>query len=301
MSSPERLHVIHITVAPELGEALDAALTALNVAASRWQATDDHNLRFDLFLATASRADELESTLCGLLAAVAEEHTWTVTTETIRNEDWQESWKQYFHVERVSKRIVTKPSWEPYTPESEDCVIEIDPGMSFGTGQHATTKGCLRFLDALATREAPKSFLDLGCGSGILSIAAARLGYTPILAFDYDPEAVRTAGANFAQNGVSERVSVAIGDVSTLEVAQPYALVAANILAPVLLANAEHIAATVLRPGGHLLLAGILTEQYDKVCKTYTALGFREQERATEAEWTSGCFSAAPAAPTASH
>jgi ribosomal protein L11 methyltransferase len=292
MSSPDLLHVLHITVPPELEAPMEAAFAQIDIAVSRWEATDDHEVRFDIFFEDAAEAARFEAILRDLLGKLSGNSPWTIVVTPIPNEDWQESWKAYFHVERVSERIVTKPSWEPYAPTPTDCVIEIDPGMSFGTGQHATTRGCLRFLDTLANTPQAKSFLDLGCGSGILSIAAAKLGYGPIVAIDIDPDAIRVSKENFDHNDVSDQIDVATGDVSALAVEHPYSVVAANILAPVLLGNAESIASTVARPQGHLLLAGILTEQYDEVRDAYTALGFEEIDRATEAEWTSGCFRA---------
>ncbi len=290
MSSPELLHIIKITVGPTLSAPLEAVLVQLDIAVSRWEQADGNEHRFDVFFDDAREAKQLASVLNELLTSIAGDQAWDIHMDAIPNEDWQVSWKAYFHVDRVSERIVTKPTWEPYTPTPGDCVIEIDPGMSFGTGQHATTKGCLCFLDTLTNGPTPGSFLDLGCGSGILSIAAAKLGYEPITAIDLDPDAVRIAGENMTLNHVSDRVEVYGADVSTLDVEHPYSIVAANILAPVLLANASHIAATVISPKGNLLLAGILTEQYNDVCETYTALGFEEVNRITDEEWTSGCF-----------
>lgn len=290
MSSPDLLYVLHITVADELVEATDAALALLGANASRWEDADGGDVRFDVFSSSEDASSELESILREQLAQFSGAHPWHIEATQIANENWQESWKAYFHVERVSERIVTKPSWEAYTPQPGDCVIEIDPGMSFGTGQHATTKGCLCFLDRLAGETEAGSFLDLGCGSGILSIAAAKLGYGPITAVDIDDDAVRIAAGNLAANGVSENIETLAADVAEWNVPHPYNVVAANILAPVLIANAERIAAAVSRHGGHLLLAGILTEQFNDVAATYTALGFRELDKMTEAEWTSGCF-----------
>jgi len=290
ISSPESLHVLRITVAPELEELLDTVLSLLEVATSRWQPADGGAPRFDVFSELADEAVNLHTVLKTHLEAFAGDHHWHIESTQIRNENWQESWKAFFHVERVSRRIVTRPFWEAYTPGPGDCVVDIDPGMSFGTGQHATTKGCLRFLDALEPSLESPSLLDLGCGSGILSIAAAKLGYGPVLAIDFDPDAVRIAADNFKSNQVPGQVESLVADVSAWDPPHPYTVVAANILAPVLLANAERIAAAVSHPGGYLLLSGILTEQYAGIRERYTALGFKEVDCITEAEWTSGCF-----------
>ena len=290
MSSPDLLHVLHIAVAYELVDAMDATLSLLGVAVSRWEDAASGDVRFDVFLSSEADSSSLEAALREQLAQFGGHHTWQIDSEQIENKNWQESWKDYFHVERVSEHIVTKPSWEPYEPRPGDCVVEIDPGMSFGTGQHATTKGCLCFLDKLPRGSAKKRFLDLGCGSGILSIAAAKLGYGPITAVDIDDDAVRIASENLKANKVSDGVEALVADIATWDAPHPYDIVAANILAPVLVANAARIAAAVSRPDGFLLLAGILTEQFDDVAAAYTDLGFREIERMTEAEWTSGCF-----------
>ena len=215
----------------------------------------------------------------------------TLENSSMANRNWQDVWKDYFHVERVSRRIVIKPSHEDYTPQPDDCLIEIDPGMSFGTGQHATTRSCLQFLDKLADilPVQERSFLDLGCGSGILSIAAAKLGFSPVNAFDIDPDSVEIAGENIAANGAADLVQVSVGNVEKLHLARQYTVTAANILAKVLIPNAKNIASTVI-PGGYLLLAGILTEQFDDVSTIYSRLGFKELERLTDDEWTGGLF-----------
>lgn len=287
----DKLFVVRITVPPALVAAIDTALELLDIAASQWQLRDARNVQFEIFCTTAAEAAQIETTLREQLTASAGAHPWDITCAPIRNEDWQESWKKYFHVEKVSPRIVTKPPWKPYTPQADECVITIDPGMTFGTGQHATTRACLRFLDALAAAHESMSFLDLGCGSGILSIAAARLGYQPILAMDIDANATRIACDNIAANGVTAAaVTLHTGDVVTWTPPHPFTVVSANILAPILEKNALRITHAVTHPNGYLLLAGILTEQYTEIRRCYTALGFREIDTHTEAEWTSGCF-----------
>ena len=318
MSSPDLLYVVKIKVAPRLVETIDTALDLIDVSVSRWESADGSELRFDIFFDSNRDAEQLETILREQLTQFAEQGSWDTSIEEIQNKKWQDSWKEYFHVERISEHIVIKPSHEEYTPEPADCVINIDPGMSFGTGQHATTKGCLQFLDKLISNDVAlavpgqsfdvalavpgqscelkraqkqtASFLDLGCGSGILSIAAAKLGYAPITAIDIDPDSIVIAAENFAANKVENSVDVFAADVSELELPQTYTVVTANILATVLLANAEKIAANVSRPHGYLLLAGILTEQYPHVCDVYSKLGFEEIDQTTEKEWTSGCF-----------
>jgi ribosomal protein L11 methyltransferase len=210
----------------------------------------------------------------------------------IKREDWSEVWKKYFKVMQISEHLVIKPSWLEHQPEPGQLILEIDPGMSFGTGQHATTAFCLRMLDKLAHREskpATESFLDAGCGSGILSIAAAKLGYAPITAFDYDPDAVRVAAENFEINGLADdAIALSVEDVTEYE-ASDYDVVAANILGHILRANCRRIVSYV-RPGGYLMLAGILREEFAVLAADFEAVGVKLLESASEKEWTGGLF-----------
>ena len=207
---------------------------------------------------------------------------------TIKREDWSESWKKYFHPFRASNRLVIKPSWEDYTAQPDDIVLEIDPGMCFGTGSHGTTMGCLQYIDELAdATNRPYSLIDAGCGTGILSMAAHRLGYGPIFAFDYDPAAIHVSDENLTRTGIREQVQLSEGDVHTIQPPFQADLVVANILAPILLTAAENLAEMVC-PGGRLVLSGILTSQYDEVLERFLRLGFQDIERRTIKEWTSG-------------
>ncbi len=207
---------------------------------------------------------------------------------TIKREDWSESWKKYFHPFRASNRLVIKPSWEDYTAQPDDIVLEIDPGMCFGTGSHGTTMGCLQYIDELAdATNRPYSLIDAGCGTGILSMAAHRLGYGPIFAFDYDPAAIHVSDENLTRTGIREQVQLSEGDVHTIQPPFQADLVVANILAPILLTAAENLAEMV-RAGGRLVLSGILTSQYDEVLERFLRLGFQDIERRTIKEWTSG-------------
>jgi ribosomal protein L11 methyltransferase len=212
-----------------------------------------------------------------------------MSVDSVRKQDWAECWKEHFHTFRASRRIVVKPSWEDFTPENaEDIILELDPGMSFGTGYHGTTRACLEFMDDLADELGPVSFLEAGCGSGILSLAAVKLGLSPVVAFDHDPQAVMCAKENLELAGI-EGVDVSTADVAEFAAPEPFALVAANILAHILDTYAESVAAFVA-PDGHLLLAGILTEQYPKLKARYEALGFEELRSRTINEWTSGVY-----------
>ena len=207
----------------------------------------------------------------------------------LRREEWADLWKQFFPVLAISPRLTVRPAWREYQPKPGEHVIEIDPGMSFGTGQHATTAFCLAMIDRCAGAPRMTSFLDAGCGSGILAIAALLLGFRHVEAFDYDPEAVRMANENFALNHISPETLTAITADAARFRGRPqgYDFVAANILAPVLKLCAPNIASWV-RPGGTLALAGMLTSQYAPTINAFLPLGFTEIEQKTEKEWTCG-------------
>lgn len=210
-----------------------------------------------------------------------------VKVAELLEEDWSTSWKKNFHTFRASERLVIKPSWEDYAPQPGDLVLALDPGMCFGTGYHGTTKACLQFMDELERRQGPVSFLDCGCGSGILSMGARLLGYQPVRAFDNDPQCIPTTLENMALCGIRD-VEVTVADLASYD--GPRAkLVAANILAVVLDQYAEQVISYVERPG-YLILSGILIEQYENIRQRFVALGLTEVAQKTINEWRSGLF-----------
>ena len=208
-------------------------------------------------------------------------------TGTIPDEDWKLSYRKHFKTEVISPRLVVRPPWEAVTPAPGQKVLTLDPGIAFGTGQHPTTRACLDAIDALAVEGTDRSFLDVGCGSGILSIAAALEGFRDVHGFDNDPDAVRNANENAEANGLGALFSD--GDLSVPGTAAPADVVAANVLAPVLVRFAREVGALV-NPGGRLILSGILDEQYDEVRAAYAALGFTELSNRLVGEWRTGLF-----------
>lgn len=200
----------------------------------------------------------------------------------VKDEDWEESWKKYYHTFKVGQRLVIKPSWEEYQPQEGELVIEIDPGMAFGTGIHASTRFCLRFIDEYI--KGGEKVVDAGCGSGILSIAAALLGAGPVLGMDIDELAVKIARENIALNGLQDVVSARAGDVSEELLNLEADVILANITAEVvtLLLPA---AACVLRPGGLFLGSGIVEGRWPGVKKQLEECGFQIEKVLTDVDW----------------
>ncbi|MCP3968648.1 MAG: 50S ribosomal protein L11 methyltransferase [Lentisphaerae bacterium] len=268
-------------------------LTALGYDFSSWQDRLEtiafHTLYFETSDAAQNAATRIKENLkdweCMGVKITAVENF------TMKKEDWAEAWKKYFNVLHISERLIIKPSWLDYNAASRQTVVEIDPGMSFGTGQHATTAYCLKMIDKISCVKGTKSFLDAGCGSGILSITAAKLGLEKIDAFDIDPDAIRIAKENLEKNNVlPEKVSPQVADVAKfIPIKGGYDLVAANILGHILRANSEHILSFV-RPGGKLILAGILSEDFEETATEFCEKGMKLLDSFTEKEWTSGLF-----------
>ena len=168
----------------------------------------------------------------------------------------------------------------------------LDPGLSFGTGQHPTTAFCLRELARCGKIKTHRSFLDIGTGSGILAIAAAKLGYAPVHALDFDPEAVRIARANARANGVHKQLRITRGDVAKLPIlpARQYDLICANLISTLLIAERRRMV-NRLRPGGTLVLAGILKSEFSRVQRIFEKLGLKLAIKDSRNEWRSGSFS----------
>ncbi len=205
----------------------------------------------------------------------------------IKAEDWGESWKRFFKVVKISEHLTVCPPWEKYEPAEGERVLVLDPGMSFGTGKHATTQACMGFLDKLAGEDPMRDVLDVGCGSGILSIAAGKLGFKSVRGIDNDPDAVRIAKENSEVNGVAAEFAEC--DLAACD--ESATIVVANVLAVVLEHFAKEVSQMVRRvPGNALILSGILDEQYASVKAAYEKYGATEVESVLIGEWRSGLF-----------
>ena len=207
----------------------------------------------------------------------------------VKKSEWAEAWKKYFKPIEISEKLLIRPSWIDAPAKAGQQVLTLDPGMSFGTGQHATTLFCLQMIDRLSREEDVKTMLDAGCGSGILAIAGGLLGFEEVDAFDFDPDAVKVAKENLAINGQS-RIVPTVGDAAEYAgKPEKYDLVCANILGHLLIAFSGNIS-TWVKDGKYLALAGILNSDFDAVSRCYCEKGFEEIERFTLREWTSGLF-----------
>ncbi len=200
---------------------------------------------------------------------------------TIGEHDWVESWKENFQVVRIGQRFVIKPSWRTHEPQPHDLIIEIDPGAAFGTGLHATTQLCLTILEQLPLTDT--DLFDVGTGTGILAIAARRLGARTIRAVDVDDIAVRVAAENLARNGVTTHLETAVGSAQD-NGGRQWSLVIANILAHILIDLMPDLRAA-LAPNGRLILSGLITEQEPEMVATLKAHGLTIQERHTQEDW----------------
>ena len=210
-----------------------------------------------------------------------------IETRRVEEVEWADAWKDHFHVERIGRRMVIRPSWRDYTPLPGDVVIDLDPGMAFGTGQHETTRGCLLLLEEIV--EPGVAVLDVGTGSGILAIAAVKLGAASVLAVDLEPQSIVVAEENATRNGVSDRIRVARGSLGDEwpfpEPASVVAdLVVANIHARVLLERADALVAAT-RAGGALILSGIIAEREQEVRAAFEAIGLAPVRRLADGEW----------------
>lgn len=211
--------------------------------------------------------------------------------KTVNEDDWANAWKQYFKPLRVSDRLTIKPTWEAYDPASEDeKIIELDPGMAFGTGTHPTTSLCLRALESVI--KGGEEVIDVGTGSGILAIGAVQLGAKHVLALDLDPVAVSSARENTHLNGLEDRITIKESDLlsvlnasdPTLGIQLPVKLVVANILAEIILLFIDDVY-KALEPGGIYIASGIWKNKEEVVENALKAAGFDIAETCRDEDW----------------
>lgn len=204
-----------------------------------------------------------------------------ISYQDVKEEDWATSWKQYFHPVKVGNRIVIKPSWEEYKSSQDEIIIELDPGMAFGTGTHHTTAMCLKALENLITPGT--EVFDVGTGSGILAIAAAKLGAKSIRAVDLDAVATKVAKENIAINNETDAIEVAEGDLLTGFTGKAD-IVIANIIADVIKRLLEDITLR-LKPNGILLASGIIKERAEEIETVAESKGLTVESVMEEGGW----------------
>jgi ribosomal protein L11 methyltransferase len=205
-------------------------------------------------------------------------------TRLVDESDWAEAWKEHFPVLRLGRRLVVRPTWRRHRRQPDDVVLALDPGMAFGTGLHPTTRLCLAAIESLADRGmvGHTRVLDVGCGSGILAIAAMKLGATAALGLDTDPIAVEATLANARRNALVRRVEARTGSVPSGE--GPFDVVLANLIAGVLVPLAADLHAE-LRPAGILLASGIFVDREQEVREAFEAVGLQVTRRTAEGDW----------------
>ena len=199
----------------------------------------------------------------------------------VNEEDWANNWKQYYHTQRIGKRIVVTPSWEEYTPTGDDVQMRLDPGMAFGTGTHDTTRLCLELLEECVTPTT--RILDVGTGSGILSVGGVLLGAPSALGVDIDPVAVKVANENAEINEVSDKTEFVCGDL-TDKVHGQFEIVTANIVADIIIRLLSTVKNYLLK-GGVLIVSGIIDTRADEVENACHEAGFTTEKRLEHGGW----------------
>ena len=202
-------------------------------------------------------------------------------TDTVDPKDFENNWKKYFKSTEIGRRLCICPSWEQYNNKENRKVLKIDPGAAFGTGTHATTAMCLALLDQFITPN--QTVLDIGCGSGILSIAAVLLGAERATGIDIDPVAVKVARENAALNGLSEKTEFLVGNLNE-KITNRYSVVCANIVADVIMALAPDVPG-LLAPGGRFLCSGIIDSRAEEVRAALLRAGLQITNTVTESNW----------------
>ncbi len=278
-------HAVHFYALPETALLVQELLENTNTVMTfpkprtKWA-------RLSVFTETESDARKVAAQFCQWLAGLPK-GSGRVRLERILPDDWQESWKRHFPTLKISPRIIVRPAWKPPRLYPGKTVVRLNPGLSFGTGLHPTTRSCLKILDDLTLKTKGSSFLDLGCGSGILAIAASYLGCRPVTALDHDPQAVRAARENTSLNRLEHLIFCKEADLFALTDTQPHQLVAANLLAEILIEASERI--TNLTQD-YLIISGILAFQYPSVRLAFEKRGFREERLLADDEWHTGGF-----------
>jgi ribosomal protein L11 methyltransferase len=231
-----------------------------------------------------SQADERCQTLEEKLTRLKEKQGffYRISYKELDEQDWAHAWKAYFWPQKISAHMVVKPTWREYSPDVDDIVIELDPGMAFGTGTHPTTALCINMIERYL--RPGDSFLDVGTGSGILMIAAAKLGAARLCGIDKDQVAVEVAAQNLELNNVNPQIFRLTTGNLVAEINESFSFVTANILTPIILELLQDIS-RVLGDEGILVCSGIIAQNMQSVICAMEDIGFEILETATQEEW----------------
>ncbi len=291
-SSRGSLWKISVRITPEAEDAVAEMLARLfGQPASIYADLEKQTTVASVFLPRFGPANRtaIRQALRGLAEAGLSIGAARLFARRIRRENWAESWKRHFKPLEISPKLLVIPSWSRVKSKPEQAIIVLDPGLSFGTGHHPTTGFCLAQLAARRRPGTAQALLDAGCGSGILAIAATKLGYSPVIAFDFDPDAVRVAKENAAVNAVV--IKFLQQDLTKLpsKARRPFDVVCANLMYDLLIQERDRLLGR-LAPSGTLVLAGILTEQFPAVRRAYEGAGLKLVAQKLAGEWRSGAF-----------
>ncbi|MDV2883928.1 50S ribosomal protein L11 methyltransferase [Alkalihalophilus pseudofirmus] len=225
--------------------------------------------------------DEVKASINGLTTYEIDLGRNSVQLAEVNEEDWATAWKKYYKPVKISKSITITPTWEDYTPTEDEMIIELDPGMAFGTGTHPTTVLCIQALESVM--QGGEEVIDVGTGSGVLSIAAAKLGAKRVIGLDLDQVAVDSAALNVELNQVHDTVTVRQGNLLE-QIDGSYDLVVANILAEVIVQFVQD-AAAILKPGGAFITSGIIKRKKQEVKDSLVSAGFTIDEVIEMDDW----------------
>jgi ribosomal protein L11 methyltransferase len=278
-----------VSVGPEVADAVTNFLWEAGAAGVVEEAADGATRLVAFFppgTAVAALRERVADYLAALRALDLAVGPATVELDPVADRAWADAWRSHFRPLAVGRRLVVCPPWDVPETAAGRAVIVIEPGRAFGTGGHATTRGCLELTERALAERAAERALDVGTGSGILAIAAARLGAVSVLALDLDPDAVRAARDNADRNGVADRVWVELGSVEALATAA-HDLVLANLLGPALVTLAPALGRAAA-PRSRLVLGGLLVHEVPAVVAAFVPGGFRLVERLElEGGWAS--------------
>ncbi|NLL91228.1 MAG: 50S ribosomal protein L11 methyltransferase [Ruminococcaceae bacterium] len=213
---------------------------------------------------------------------------YTLVSDTLKESDWENSWKKYYKLQRIGKRLIIRPSWIKYEAKEGEYIVTLDPGMSFGTGEHETTRLCLKMLERIT--DTGQRVLDIGTGSGILGISALKLGAKEVMAVDIDSYVVEIAKSNAMENGFSDNFLTRVADITdggfSNTIPGEFDVICANIVSDVLISSADNIFSK-LSDKGYLIVGGIIESRCKDVIDTFVESGFILISTEMENDWVS--------------